>query len=52
MTVTAICPAESTGTPQSQDLALLRKALDEPGLIGFRAEIQDAIDKLITEQGS
>lgn len=46
MTTTAIRPAESTVTPESQDLVLLLKRLDDPDLAGFRTEIQESITKL------
>jgi hypothetical protein len=46
MTVTDIRPAESTATPESQDLALLQARLEDPDLAGFRKEIQQAIVEL------
>lgn len=46
MTTTAIRPAESTVTPESQDLNLLEAMLEDPDLAGFHEEIQRAIVEL------
>lgn len=46
MTTTATHRPETTSTPESQDLAKLEAMLDEPALIGFRAEILAAIEQL------
>jgi hypothetical protein len=46
MTVTDIRPAESTATPESQDPVKLEAMLHEPALIGFDAEIREALAAL------
>lgn len=52
MTTTAIRPAESTATPQSQDLTNLLAMLDDPDLAGFREDIQRAIVELRAKSAS
>ena len=43
MTTTDIRPAESTATPQSQDLANLRAMLKDPGMEPYYEDIQRSI---------
>jgi hypothetical protein len=47
MTTTTVRPVEDAATPESQNLAKLRAMLDDPALIGFRWEIEDAIARLM-----